>query len=287
MPLYVLFEEDSVKMNSFVKLSLLFLISVTVFSCGTVPPKPKWAEQTGHATFNNSLILVGRSDGKATEKEAENSAFISALADLNLYFGVSVSAQMEDVESETDGVYSYAIKSKNTISGAPVKVNKFNKTNVFVEKKDGGYSGYVQISIPMSEVSRIDKEIKGLTGFAVIVSKPEYVTVLSDFARQWAQAKGLKISGNASEISKDATVEDIMSVSDSAYFLAVIAEFEEPTQSGKVFYTRVKITLRQISLIEKRELATVTEELKWGEYSAEEAVSKGFKKLIQNMLGRQ
>lgn len=263
------------------------LVFVFVFSgCGSVPVKPKWAEQAGHATFNNSLILVGKSDGKETEKEAENSAFISALADLNLYFGVTVSAQMEDVESETDGVYNYSIKSKNTITGEPVKVNKFNKTNVFVEKKDGKFSGFVQISIPMSEVARIDKEIKGLTGFAVIVSNPEYETILTDFARQWAQSKGLKIAGNASTVSISSTVEEITSVSNSAYFLVVIAEFEEPVQMKKAFYTKVKITLRQLSLFEQRELATITEELKWGEYTPEEAIKKGFKKLIQNMIAK-
>lgn len=272
------------------KLSLfLLLFAIIGLSCGTVPPKPKpkWAEQTGNATFNNSLILVGKSDGKETEKEAENSAFISALADLNLYFGVTVSAQMEDVESETDGVYNYSIKSKNTITGAPVKVNKFNKTNVFIEKKDDGFSGFVQISIPMSEVARIDKEIKGITGFSVIVSNPAYETILADFARQWAQAKGLKIAGTASTINTSSTVEEIAAISNSAYFLVVIAEFEEPVQMKNAFYTKVKITLRQLSLVEQRELATITEELKWGEYTPEDAIKKGFKKLIQNMMNKQ
>jgi len=278
-----------VKNSGVQKIIVIAVSMVILLSCGTVPApsKPKWAEQIGNATFNNSLILVGKSDGKPTEKEAENSAFINALADLNLYFGVSVSAQMEDVESETDGVYNYSIKSKNTITGAPVKVNKFNKTNVFVEKKKDGFSGFVQISIPMSEVARIDKEIKGITGFAVVVSNPAYETILADFARQWAQSKGLKIAGNPSTISTSSTVEEIAAVSNSAYFLVVIAEFEEPVQMKNAFYTRVKITLRQLSLVEQRELATVTEELKWGEFTPDEAIKKGFKKLIQNMMSKQ
>lgn len=259
----------------------LFIIS----SCGTAPvAKPEWTKQTGHANFQGSLYVVGRSDGKSTEKEAENSAFIAALADLNLYFGVSVNASMEDVESETNGAYSYSLKTSSVITGAPIKVNKFNKTNAFTERVDGKFNGYVQIAIPFDEAARISKEIKGMTSYKVIAAKNGHEGILSDFIRQWAQKKGLKISGSESSIDDSESIDEIAKKTDTAYFLIVKSEFEEPKQEKSTYITKVKITIRQFSLVEGRELSTIVEEMKWGEYSPDEAVDKGIKKLVSKIL---
>ncbi|HQO92901.1 MAG TPA: hypothetical protein PLX56_11300, partial [bacterium] len=209
-----------------------------------------------------------------------------ALGDLNLYFGVSVNATLEDVESETDGVYSYSLKKNSVITGTPIKINKFNKTNVFTEKVDGMFNGYVQIAVPVDEAARISKEIKGMTGYKVIAAKSGYENILSDFARQWAQKKGLKIAGSALPVDDSVSIDEIAKKSDTAYFIVVKGEAEEPKQEGKVFITKVKITIRQFSLVEGRELNTIVEEMKWGEYTPEEAVDKGMKKLVQKMLAQ-
>jgi hypothetical protein len=266
---------------------VIFVSIFAVFGCGTAPvAKPEWTKQNGHASFNGSVYVVGRSDGKQTEKEALDSAFISALGDLNLYFGVSVNATLEDVESETDGVYSYSLKKNSVITGTPIKINKFNKTNVFTEKVDGKFNGFVQIAVPVDEAGRIAKEIKGMTGYKVVVANSSHSGMLSDFTRQWAQQRGLKISGSELDIENNADIQDIANRSDTAYFLIVKGEYEEPKQDGKVFITKVKITIRQFSLVEGRELNTIVEEMKWGEYTAEESVEKGMKKLISKMLAQ-
>jgi len=263
----------------------LFFIFFYVSGCKTVSvAKPEWTKQTGHASFSGSVYVVGRSDGRQTEKEALDSAFIAALADLNLYFGVSVNATIEDVESETDGVYSYSLKKNSVITGSPIKINKFNKTNVFAEKVDGKFNGYVQIAVPVDEAARITKEIKGMTGYKVIAAKSGHENILSDFARQWAQKKGLKIAGSALDIDDSASIDQIAKRSDTAYFIVVKGEAEEPKQDGKVFITKVKVTIRQFSLVEGRELNTIVEEMKWGEYTPEEAIDKGMKKLINKIL---
>ena len=48
----------------------------------------------------------------------------------------------------------------------------------------------------------------------------------------------------------------------------------------------MKVIIRQFSLVEGRELNTIVEEMKWGEYTPEEAVDKGMKKLVQKMLAQ-
>ena len=268
-----------------VAVSALFFILFYVSGCGSAPvAKPEWTKQTGHANFNGFVYVVGRSDGKETEKEAESLAFIAALADLNLYFGVSVNATLEDVESETDGVYSYSLKKNSVITGSPIKINKFNKTNVFTEKVNGKFSSFVQISVPVDEAAKITKEIKGMTGYKVIPAKSGHEVILSDFARQWAQKKGLKIAGSALPVDDNVSIDEIAKKSDTAYFIVVKGEAEEPKQDGKVFITKVKVTIRQFSLVEGRELNTIVEEMKWGEYTPEEAIDKGMKKLVNKIL---
>jgi hypothetical protein len=273
--------------KNLVRNCVIFMLFFAISGCGTAPVvKPEWTRQTGHANFNGSVYVVGRSDGKQTEKEAMDSAFIAALGDLNLYFGVSVNATLEDVESETDGVYSYSLKKNSVITGSPIKINKFNKTNVFTEKVDGKFNGYVQIAVPVDEAGRIAKEIKGMTGYKVIPAKAGHEDILSDFVRQWSQKKGLKIAGSALPVDDNVSIDEIAKKSDTAYFIVVKGEVEEPKQDGKVFITKVKVIIRQFSLVEGRELNTIVEEMKWGEYTPEEAVDKGMKKLVQKMLAQ-
>lgn len=261
-------------------LLILFFVS----GCGSAPVKPEWTKQMGHAKFQGSLYVVGRSEAKSTAKDAEDSAFMAALAELNLYFGVSVNASMEDIESETNGVYNYSLKTNSVITGAPIKVKKFNKTNVFTEEAKGLYNGYVQIAVPINEASRIAKEIEGLTGYKVVSQDEGCSGMLNDFIKQWGQKKGLKIAASPAQISDSAGINEISGASDTAYFLIVKGEYEEPVQDGKVFIARVRITIRQFSLVEGRELETIVEEMKWGEYDAADAVKKGFKKLVAKML---
>jgi hypothetical protein len=74
----------------------------------------------------------------------------------------------------------------------------------------------------------------------------------------------LKISGSELDIENNADQFMIsQTVPIQHIFSLSKVKYEEPKQDGKVFITKVKITIRQFSLVEGRELNTIVEEMKW------------------------
>jgi hypothetical protein len=53
-----------------VRKCVIFMLFFAISGCGTAPVvKPEWTRQTGHANFNGSVYVVGRSDGKDRPKK--------------------------------------------------------------------------------------------------------------------------------------------------------------------------------------------------------------------------
>ena len=263
-------------------LLIFFLISCAGTPNKQSSPPPKWIHQTGFNQTGTSVTVVGRSFGISEKNNAETAAFINALSEISSYFGVRIKSETIDVSEESGGVYSYKIGTKNKITGTPIKLNRFNKVAIYTEENEKGYSSYCLIKVPIEEIARIEKEIKGITDWSVL-SSADFKTELVDFIKEFSHKKELKIAPDETKISEN-SIKSISQISESAYFLSLQAENTEPVLEGKVWITRVKIRLRLLSLTEEKELDTITEELKWGELTPELAVKKGFKKLAEKMI---
>jgi len=283
--------KEGAQMIKKVAFTLILMVILSVVACAShvkkesAPPPPQWTTQSGFVQNGENLSVVGRAFEKASRSDAETVAFVNALVEISRYFGVQIESELSDKAEESNGLYSYSIGAKNKITGAQIKISHFNKAALYTEEKEGVYSSCILLSIPLKEVARIEKEVKGIADWSLF-SSDEVKDEMRDFIKTFASKKGIKIAPQEKIVSQNLPAKELSTLSDNAYFLQLESENSEPVQEGKVWVTRVKIRVRIISLTEDREVETIAEELKWGEYTSELAVKKGFKKLTEKILNK-
>jgi hypothetical protein len=215
-------------------------------------------------------------------------AFADALAKVSISFGLTVSSTISDIRKEKDGKQSYDIGINNKLTGSPIKIKKFTIAAKYYEKwrRDGKiqYDAKALIAVPITEMKRINKEVNGLTGWGVLIRDDSYTPMVKDALRAIAQQKKIAINGDRVDLSADYSMEGLKKELDVAYFLLARVDYDDPVQEGSAWYTRVKLTISLVSLLDGDEKWSLVEEEKAGEYSKEGAIKLGIKKCINNML---
>ena len=247
-------------------------------------PRPEWTNWLAKKQQGDSFYFVGESSEVGSKKSAHAMAFADALAKVSISFGLTVSSTISDIRKERDGKQSYDIGITNKLTGSPIKIKQFTIAAKYHEKwrRDGKirYDAKALIAVPIAEMKRINKEINGLVGWGVLIKNDSHTPMLRDALRAVAQQKKIIINGDRVDLLADYSMHNLQKQLDVAYFLLAKVDYEEPVQESGAWYTRVKLTISMVSLVDGNEKWSLVEEVKSGEYSKDGAVKLGIKKAI-------
>ena len=244
---------------------------------------PEWAKKQGSFTERGCFFVVGSSYEIKDKEKSRQSAFSNGLSELAMYFGVNVKSTLNDIQKDSSGNYSYEVSTKSQITSRKVQINRVVKVDEFIEKKDGKYTTKVLIKMPEKEVRRIEKEILGVTAWNIFIKDRKHDGMINDFLKVYASENGLNL-GSRVIVQKDSPIEELAATADTAYFLIVDVDWKDIIHEGKAYFTKIKLLITLYSLTENKEIKSVIKEMKWGEYTPEEAVSRGLKKVMEKII---
>jgi hypothetical protein len=225
--------------------------------------RPEWAKIRRGERKGESHFFVGESSGRVSRQDAADSAFLNALAEVSMYFGVKVETEMRDLQTERDGAYSYYIGQKNVVTGKPIVLRNPQKDKEHIEeyREEGKtlYSAIIIVSVPSAEINRLEREMKGLYGWGVIADSEDVKRELSGFIKSFASRNKIRIVPEQTLISSLDTLSDISQKSDTAFFYRLNLEHEVTSMEDGKYSAKVKLTKDQFSLTERTVISTKTQ----------------------------
>jgi len=246
--------------------------------------KPAWYTIAPKTKKGNSFYFVGEADGAKSEKDAKEQSFSNGLALVSNSFGVKINSQMISKTQESDGNYNYDIGIVNKVTGVPVTIKNYKVEETFTEIINGSFSAKTLLSIPESEMSRIQMEMESLCGFGFVFDKKLNQSIFNTFIKEFAKLKKLNLKPVKSEISPEYTTSSLKQISRTAYFMAVKVSSTEPKNIEGEWYTNVTILVELLSLVDSKVIDTFSAESKGAAFSAKDALSNGYKKAIEQIM---
>lgn len=249
--------------------------------------KPKWLSARSGSKKGKFFYFIGESTSRRTKDDAVKAAFLAALSEVSMYFGVEVESQMKDLQVESNGQYNYFVGQKNIVTGKPITLRNPQDDKSYVERwrRNGEtrFDAKVLVSVPKEEIERLDKEIKALSGWGIIVNNNEMKKQLIHFIKNYAKRKNQKIVPDETPISSDYTIDDLVHKSPTAFFYRLtIVNNVETLDNGKIKVI-LNFILEHLSLIDKTVLMTKSQKVEVEAQTEKEAIMNAVKEVLKKI----
>ena len=275
----------------------LFLLSCLFFvSCGssdvvneskpaassgiTISNRPEWTKIPEKIEKSDVVLFIGDSSETKSEDDAATLALHSAFSKVSNFFGVSVNSEINSREVEKDGEYSYAIGVKSSITGRQIEVKKYNIKEKYIERDGKKYNAFVLLSIPKTELARIQIEVDGFGVWALKSNVSETDKIRELFPV--FNGKGIKI--NQQIDFSDKTPDEIFKETGKAFFLKIECEETKSEEYNEEFYSIVQMKVELFNLMTGETLNRWSVESKGGAHSKGEAVSNAVKNAVKEII---
>ena len=276
-------------------LSALFFFMFSVVSCGSADQpsaakpvrssfnRPEWTRIAEKIEKSDVVLFVGEASNANSEEDAVNLAQQNAFAKVSNSFGVSVKSEFKSHEVETNGEYSYAIGVKSSVTGRQIEVKKYHIKDKYIEHSGRNeYNAFVLLSIPKTELARIQTEVDGFGVWALKSDIPEAADKIRELFPVFNQ-KGIKLN---QEINFDeaANVSEVSAAHHKAFLLKIEAKETKSEEYNGEFYSVIEINAELFNLLTQETINRWTVESKGGAYSAKEARESATSKAVREII---
>ena len=268
------------------------LLMFSIIACGSAEQRsdtrpsqssnrPKWTEVAEKIEKSDAVLFVGEASNAKSEEDATNLAQQNAFAKVSNSFGVSVKSEFKSHEVESNGEYSYAIGVKSSITGKEIK-DKF--TECTHSKSGKEYNVFILLSIPKTELARIQVEVDGFGVWALKSEIPEAADKIRELFPAFNQ-KGIKLN---QEMKFDETgdISAVSAASHKAFLLKIEVKETKSEEYNGEFYSIVEIKAELFNLLTSETVNRWKVESKGAAYSREDALSNGITKAVQEIVGQ-
>lgn len=275
------------------------LLMFSIIACGSAEQRsdtrpsqssnrPKWTEVAEKIEKSDAVLFVGEASNAKSEEDATNLAQQNAFAKVSNSFGVSVKSEFKSHEVESNGEYSYAIGVKSSITGKEIEVKNYHIKDKFTEcthsKSGKEYNVFILLSIPKTELTRIQVEVDGFGVWALKSEIPEAADKIRELFPAFNQ-KGIKLN---QEMKFDETgdISAVSAASHKAFLLKIEVKETKSEEYNGEFYSIVEIKAELFNLLTSETVNRWKVESKGAAYSREDALSNGITKAVQEIVGQ-
>jgi len=282
-----------IKFFSVILLSILFIASCgsssTRSSAGpsasSTAARPKWTEIPEKIDRGDAVFFIGSSNYSKSEDDAIKQASQDAFNKVSNFFGVSVKSTLVDEQTLINGVDSYKLAINSTLTGKQIEVKNYQIKEKYTEKIGKEFNAFVLVSIPKSELARIQIEVDA---FGVWALKSNVSEPAADKMRELFpildNKKGIKI--NQQIDFSDKTPAEIFDATKKAFFLKIECNEIKAEENNDEFYSIIEIKIELFDLMTGKTLNRWTSEGKGAAYSREDAVNGGITKALNEIIGQ-
>ena len=280
---------------SFVFLCLFFC------SCGTASPRdddyeavyqrskleipsssngrPSWADASS-IDEGDSVAFVGSSTKTGTEEESKQSAKMNAQKNISQYFGVSVSATFSEKRSKINGKHDSQILSTSHSKSREIEIKEFD-VEYATERRGNGFVSYAKVSVPKSELARIQIELDAAGVWAIQSDIPQCEKKIRDLFPVFGR-RGVNMTQQIEYSYK--TPDQIYRENGKMYYLKVECKNIKSEEYNGEFYSLIQITTELFNLMTGKTINRWTAEGKGGAYSRDDALNSAITKAVEDII---
>lgn len=288
------------KLNStftvFFNVSIIFFLMFLNVSCGSADQqmdskpvqsadtanRPEWTKIAEKIEKSDVVLFVGDSSNAKSEDDAVTIALQNAFAKVSNSFGVSVKSEFKSHEVEKDGEYSYAIGVKSSVTGKQIEVKKYHIKEKFTERFNSKYNAFVLLSIPKTELARIQIEVDGFGVWALKSEIPAAADKIRKLFPVFNQ-KGIKLNQEIN-FNDAENISEVFNTSKKAFLLRIDCSETKSEEYNGEFYSLVEINAELFNLLTNETISRWAIESKGAAYSKKEAQSNAVTKAVQEII---
>ena len=288
------------------KITLLSLLIIFCTSCGTTNSRdndyeavyqrslgeipsssgnPDWVSSRKEKIDEGDRVaFIGSSVTKGTKKDAINEATGTALNNIGRYFGVSVSAVFYHKDVQINGKYTEDISTdESTHTSKKIEVKEFDIEDSFLEHHGNGWVAHVKLTVPKTELARIQIEIDGFGVWAIKSDIPQCEEKIRDLFPVFSRygVNGVNINEQIDYSSK--TPKQIFAENKKAFYLKVECKERQALERGGEFYSIIELKAELFNLMTGETVNRWNVEAKGAAYSAKEAQEDAITKAVQEI----
>lgn len=285
------------------KITLLSLLIIFCTSCGTANSRdndyeavyqrslgetpsssgnPDWVSSRKEKIDEGDRVaFIGSSVTKGTKKDAIDDATGTALNKIGRYFGVSVSAVFYHKDVQINGKYTEDISTdESTHTSKKIEVKEFDIEDSFLEHHGNGWVAHVKLTVPKTELARIQIEIDGFGVWTIKSDIPQCEEKIRDLFPVFS-GYGVNINEQTDYSSK--TPKQIFAENKKAFYLKIECKETRSEEYNGEFYSLLQISMELFNLLTGETVNRWNIETKGGAYSAKEAQEDAITKAVQEI----
>ena len=241
--------------------------------------RPSWADVSS-IDEGDSVAFVGSSTKTGTEEESKQSAKLNAQKNISQYFGVSVSATFSEKRSKINGKRDSQILSSSHSKSREIEIKEFDVEYV-VEKRGNGFVSYAKVSVPKSELARIQIELDAAGVWAIQSDIPQCEKKIRDLFPVFGR-HGVNMTNQIEYSYK--TPEQLYRENSKMFYLKVECKDVKSEDYNGEFYSIIQITTELFNLITGKTVNRWTAEGKGAAYSQKDAWNEGVSKAVEDII---
>ena len=245
--------------------------------------RPKWTEVAEKIEKTDDVLWIGEASNAGSKDDAKNLAIQNAFAKVSNSFGVAVKSEFNSHEVEKDGEYHYAIGVTSSVTGKQIEVKKYHIKDEYTERSGRNeYNAFVLVSIPKTELARIQIEVDGFGLWAIRSELPETAAEIKKLFPVFNK-KGVKLNQKIDFEDSDDIEQLFLSYHKAFLFRIVCDEVKAEEYNGE-FYSVVKIKAELFNLMTSETINHWEVESKGAAYSAKEARENAVTKAVREII---
>ncbi len=277
-----------------IRLIVVLLSALCFVACGTADTpqhnstpatsadRPAWTNVAEKIEKSDVVLFVGDSSDSSSEEDAATLALQNAFSKVSNSFGVAVKSEFDSHQVENNGEYSYAIGVKSSVTGKQIEVKNYHIKDKYIERHGRGYNGFVLVSIPKTELARIQIEVDGFGLWALNSELPESADKIRALFPVFNK-KGIKLNEKI-DFEDTQDIARVAMESHKAFFLSIeITETKAEEYNGE-FYSVVQLKAELFNLLTKETIERWNIESKGAAYSAKDARGIAISKAVQEII---
>lgn len=279
---------------SFSILTVAFTVFTFLVSCGSAEQRsdsrpagssgdrPEWTNVAEKIEKSDAVFFVGDSSNADSEEHAVKLALQNAFAKVSNSFGVSVKSEFTSHEVEKNGEYSYAIGVQSSVTGKQIEVKNYHIKDKYTERSGRDHNAFVLVSIPKTELARIQIEVDGFGVWALNSEIPESADKIRALFPVFNK-KGIKLNQKI-DFQEAEDAAKVFAASHKAFLLKVeITETKAEEYNGE-FYSVIQLNAELFNLLTQETINRWNIESKGAAYSAKDARVSGISKAVDEVI---
>lgn len=272
------------------KFAIILLSIFCITACGTAQQneksgdsgkRPAWANVPEKIEKADAVLFVGESYDAKSAEDAAALALENAFSKVSNSFGVAVKSEFRSHEVEKNGEYSYAIGVKSSVTGKQIEVKNYRIKDMFHERNTRKHNAFVLLSIPKTELARIQTEVDGFGVWALRSGLPGSAGKIRELFPLFNK-KGIKFN-EETDFEKAQDIDKIAAESQKAFLLKIECDEKKAEEYNGEFYSIILIKAELFNLLTQETVEIWNVEAKGAAYSTNEAREDGITKAVREI----